>query len=58
MREVTPSKRERLLERACDFKRVPGHGPSLDDMTDEELEKYVSIMESMFRLAFDKEDSK
>ncbi|MEK5390185.1 YopX family protein [Margalitia sp. FSL K6-0131] len=51
------SKREQLLEKARNYKRVPGHGKSLEEMTDEELEKFVNIMESAFRLAFDEEEA-
>lgn len=51
------SKRGELLKRLSGFKTVPGHGPKLKEMSDEQLELRVRILESMFELAFaEKED--
>jgi hypothetical protein len=47
--------RQKLLERAKDFKFVPGHGPDIEDMSDEQLEKYVNLMESIFNKVFESE---
>jgi hypothetical protein len=47
-------KRKKLLEKAQQYRRVPGHGPDFIEMSIEELEKYVRVAESMFKLAFDK----
>lgn len=50
-------RRNELLERAKKYRFVPGHGPDIDRMTDDELETLVRIMESAFRMAFrDEED--
>lgn len=49
-------KRKQLLERANEYKRVPGHGPNFKEMSDEELEKYIRIVEYMFEKAFSEED--
>ena len=58
MSKETPS-REELLKRASKFHFVPGHGPDISKMSDEELQKCVEIMESMFRNAFkNKEENK
>jgi NTP pyrophosphatase (non-canonical NTP hydrolase) len=50
------SKREELLKRASQFKAVPGHGPNLNKLTDEQLELRVQIMEFMFKEAFEDEE--
>ena len=42
------SKRDELLKRLGNFQMVPGHGPDIDTQTDEELELFVEILESMF----------
>ncbi|KZE67039.1 hypothetical protein AWM68_19730 [Fictibacillus phosphorivorans] len=47
--------RQKLLERAKDFKYVPGHGPNLENMTNEQLKKYNNVMESVFKDAFETE---
>lgn len=41
------SKRDELLKRLSRFTTVPGHGPNIDEQTDEELELYVEILEYM-----------
>ncbi|SMO54629.1 hypothetical protein [Melghirimyces algeriensis] len=41
------SKRDELLKRLSKFRTVPGHGPDIDEATDEELELFVSILEHM-----------
>ncbi|WP_282322347.1 hypothetical protein [Bacillus subtilis] len=36
---------------------VPGHGPDLSKMTDEELEKRLEFLESAFKMAWEEEDN-
>ncbi|MGG7222878.1 hypothetical protein ACQXR1_21795 [Bacillus sp. ATD] len=51
------SRREYLLKRLTeDFRMVPGHGPDLSKMTDEELEKRLKFLESAFKMAWEEED--
>jgi hypothetical protein len=47
--------RQALLKRLQNFRTVPGHGPDISKMSDEQLEKYVSILESTFKMAFEEE---
>jgi hypothetical protein len=49
-------KRKQLLERASEFRFVPGHGPDIQTMTDDELERWITIMEKTFELAFSEKD--
>lgn len=51
---MTPT-RQYLLKRLQNFRTVPGHGPDISEMSDEQLEKYVSILESTFKMAFEEE---
>ncbi|MGN4667975.1 hypothetical protein ACTFRP_19485 [Bacillus cereus group sp. MYBK234-1] len=57
MTKQTPKtlNRQELLKRASQFHFVPGHGPDISKMSDEELQKCVEIMESMFENAFKKD---
>lgn len=51
------SRREYLIKRLTeDFMMVPGHGPDLSKMTDEELEKRLRFLESAFKMAWEEED--
>ncbi|MCY9144736.1 hypothetical protein [Bacillus sp. T9C1] len=51
------SRREYLIKRLTeDFRMVPGHGPDLSKMTDEELEKRLEFLESAFKMAWEEED--
>ncbi|MGR0289767.1 hypothetical protein ACUWE6_22435 [Bacillus subtilis subsp. subtilis] len=51
------SRREYLIKRLTeDFRMVPGHGPDLSKMTDEELEKRLRFIESAFKMAWEEED--
>jgi hypothetical protein len=52
------SERHQLLERSNRFKFVPGHGPDINSMTNEQLEKHVNVMEKIFQDAFDKKSEK
>lgn len=54
MREVT-TRRKQLLERLRDYRVVPGHGPVIEDKTDDELELYVNLLETMFSKAFEED---
>lgn len=59
MREMlnqSNDKRKDLLKRASNFKTVPGHGPSLEEMSNEKLEKYVTMLEKTFEEAFGEEE--
>ncbi|MCY8992625.1 hypothetical protein [Bacillus atrophaeus] len=49
-------KRKLLLDRLSNYRMVPGHGPDLSKMTDEQLEKRLCFLESAFKIAWD-EDS-
>ncbi|MFW5436583.1 hypothetical protein [Paenibacillus apiarius] len=49
-------KRKELLKRLENFITVPGHGPDIDAKTDQELELYVKLLESMFERAFAEKD--
>ncbi|WP_198406530.1 hypothetical protein [Bacillus velezensis] len=49
-------KRKKLLEKLSDFRMVPGHGPDLSTMTDEQLEKRLWFLETAFTMAWN-EDS-
>ncbi|MEW5069681.1 hypothetical protein ABVK62_18540 [Bacillus subtilis] len=50
------SRREYLIKRLTeDFMMVPGHGPDLSKMTDEELEKQLRFLESAFEMAWEEE---
>ncbi|MEC3639797.1 hypothetical protein [Bacillus halotolerans] len=52
------SRREYLIKRLTeDFMMVPGHGPDLSKMTDEELEKRLRFLESAFKMAWAEEDN-
>ncbi|MGG1203215.1 hypothetical protein ABE208_21600 [Bacillus inaquosorum] len=51
------SRREYLIKRLTeDFMMVPGHGPDLSKMTDEELEKQLRFLESAFKMAWEEEE--
>ncbi|MGG1189077.1 hypothetical protein ABE189_18995 [Bacillus subtilis] len=51
------SRREYLLKRLTeDFRMVPGHGPDLSKMTDEELEKRLKFLESALKMAWEEEE--
>lgn len=39
--------RDELLKRLSKFRTVPGHGPNLEEKTDEELELFVGLLEAM-----------
>jgi NTP pyrophosphatase (non-canonical NTP hydrolase) len=56
--EQVLEERERDLLPKSDSKReaVPGHGPNLNKLTDEQLELRVQIMEFMFKEAFEDEE--
>lgn len=54
MPEVS-ARRKQLLERLRDFRVVPGHGPVIDDKTDDQLELYVNLLETMFSKAFEED---
>jgi len=56
MSKETPN-REELLKRASQFHFVPGHGPDISKMSDEELQNCVESWERAFRELF-KKDSK
>ncbi|WP_205172490.1 hypothetical protein [Bacillus pakistanensis] len=45
-----------MLKRASRFRSVPGHGPDILKMSDDELERYVSILEATFEEAFKEEE--
>lgn len=45
-------RRRQLMQRFKKIKFVPGHGPDAENMTDDELEKTVDMLESTFRLAW------
>ncbi|UOY92876.1 hypothetical protein MUG87_01660 [Ectobacillus sp. JY-23] len=46
--QETP-KRKELLKRLSRFRTVPGHGRHISKKTDEELEVFVNLLESMFK---------
>lgn len=50
-------KRKGLLKRLENFRSVPGHGPDIDAKTNDELELYVKLLESMFERAFAEKDN-
>ncbi|AWM42729.1 hypothetical protein SJY89_19745 [Bacillus velezensis] len=50
-------KRKKLLEKLSDFRMVPGHGPDLSAMTDEQLEKQLWFLETAFKMAWEEEDN-
>ncbi|MGQ8967941.1 hypothetical protein [Bacillus subtilis] len=51
------SRREYLIKRLTeDFMMVPGHGPDLSKMTDEELEKRLRFLESAFKMVWKEEN--
>ncbi|GEC93066.1 hypothetical protein [Brevibacillus brevis] len=52
---MTPT-RQALLKRLENFRMVPGHGPDVNNMSDEKLETYVKALESVFKKAFEEED--
>ncbi|WP_367148191.1 hypothetical protein [Bacillus subtilis] len=53
---LVASRREYLIKRLTeDFMMVPGHGPDLSKMTDEELEKQLRFLESAFEMAWEEE---
>ena len=45
-------KRKKLLEKLSNFRMVPGHGPDLSTMTDEQLEKRLWFLETAFAMAW------
>ncbi|WII36838.1 hypothetical protein [Paenibacillus thiaminolyticus] len=49
-------RRKELLKRLENFKVVPGHGPDINAKTDDELELYLSLLETMFKRAFSQAD--
>lgn len=51
------STRQALLKRLDNFSTVPGHGPDVAKMSDEKLELYVGILESVFEEAFNEPDN-
>ncbi|MCY8307193.1 hypothetical protein MOC96_00290 [Bacillus vallismortis] len=54
---LVASRREYLIKRLTeDFRMVPGHGPDLSKMTDEELEKRLGFLESAFKMAWEEEE--
>ncbi|WP_339235386.1 hypothetical protein NSS75_01060 [Bacillus sp. FSL K6-1012] len=51
------SRRGYLIKRLTeDFRMVPGHGPDLSKMTDEELEKRLRFLESAFKMAWEEDE--
>lgn len=50
------TRREALLDRLKKFGFVPGHAPNIENKNDNELERYVSILESTFESAFGEEE--
>ncbi|BAM99117.1 hypothetical protein [Bacillus phage PM1] len=50
------NKREKLMKKAASY-TLPGHGPDVEKMTNEELEKYVNMVEGMFKMAFGEEET-
>ncbi|WP_430742663.1 hypothetical protein [Bacillus atrophaeus] len=51
------SRREYLIKRLTeDFRMVPGHGPDLSKMTDEELEKRLRFLEFAFKMAWEEDN--
>ncbi len=52
-------KRQKLIEKCQQIQWVPGHGPDLKNMTDEELEKqakFADMIEQTFVELFDEEE--
>lgn len=44
--------KKELLKKLSKYKALPGHGPDYDNMTDEELEKYLNTLEDSFETYF------
>lgn len=44
--------REEILKKLSKYRFVPGHGPDYHKKTDEELLKYLHMLETMFEDAF------
>ncbi|MNC01365.1 hypothetical protein D3C75_487120 [compost metagenome] len=55
LQSARSSHREELLERLSRYKTVPGHGPDLDKLPDDELERRLNLIESAFEYAFKEE---
>lgn len=50
------NKREKLMKKAASY-TLPGHGPDVEKMTNEELENYVNIIKKTFEVAFREEET-
>ncbi|AWP28800.1 hypothetical protein [Paenibacillus sp. Cedars] len=50
------TRRDQLIERLSNYRTVPGHGPDIFRKSDEELEDYVKLLDSMFEAAFKEDD--
>ncbi|MCY9082388.1 hypothetical protein MOE57_07810 [Bacillus inaquosorum] len=48
-------KRLELIKKARSF-HVPGHGPDFENMTNDQIEKHIELIEGTFRMAFDEEE--
>lgn len=50
------SNREQLMKKAASY-TLPGHGPDVEKMTDEELENYVNTIKKTFEMAFGEKET-
>ncbi|MFK4167652.1 hypothetical protein ACI2LM_15545 [Paenibacillus lautus] len=46
------TRRELLLERLSNYHTVPGHGPDITKLSDDELEIRVKLLDAMFEAAY------
>lgn len=49
---MTTERRKELLKELSKYRTVPGHGPDLAKMTDEQLEFLLKLYKAMFEEAF------
>ncbi len=45
-------KREQLLEKLKEYRWVPGHGPNIEKMSDEQLETLIKMLDGEFEGTF------
>ncbi|NPC93641.1 hypothetical protein HOO54_15720 [Bacillus sp. WMMC1349] len=47
--------RERMIEKASSV-HVPGHGPDFEEMTNEQIERHIDMIENTFKMLFDEDE--
>lgn len=51
------SRRDKLLQELSEFKFVPGHNPDLSKLSEDQLEKRLTLLRNTFKLAFEEENN-